>query len=513
MFRFLCFFSFLLSVCALDAESEQTPSLQLEEMIKTYMRDWKVPGMSVSIYVDDEVVFENAYGIREIERRSQMTPDSSFAIGDISKCFTVLSLGILVDEGKLSWDDKVIDYLPELELYDPYVTRELTVGDILCQRSGLSNMEALWFGSGLNASTIFNRLRHLPQSQSFRYSFEHDDLLYTVAGLLVARITGERWADFVKARILRTMGLKHTAVGPHDVRYLLDVARPHQEIRGRLRGVLWSGRDGVIPAQGSWSSSRDLIRLTQIWLGNGVVDGERILSEKVVQEILEARVAIPVEHRSFSNLGLSQFEAAGFAWKMRDYQGLKIYWVHGETKEGMDCVVVMVPDQSFSFVLMVNRLVPGFLDHLQMTVIDTVLGLSGEDWNAKGLEALELLRLQEKEKEKSFASSKLLDRPHRLSLENYEGIYESVLLGDLTVRRKGNSLVVELGSQWLGTLEHWHYDTFLVHWKKSLWQELYPRTLLTFHLSDEGQISSVSTGDLGLFDKKETDSLTVDRKY
>jgi CubicO group peptidase (beta-lactamase class C family) len=201
--------------------------------------DWKVPGFAIAIVKDDQVVFAKGYGVLELGKTPAVDENTLFAIASNSKAFTAAALAILVDEGKVKWDDKVTKYLPSFELYDPYVTHELTIRDLLSHRSGLATFggDLLWYESEYSRDEILRRIRFLKPTSSFRSRFGYQNVLFLAAGEVVAKVTGKSWDEFVRERFFGPLGMKRTVTSHADLLNSSNVAIPHNEVDGKNRAI------------------------------------------------------------------------------------------------------------------------------------------------------------------------------------------------------------------------------------------------------------------------------------
>ncbi len=243
--------------------------------------DWNVPGIAIAIVKDDKVVFAKGYGVRELNKPERVDENTLFAIASNSKAFTTASLAILVDEKKLDWDDKVVKYLPEFQLYNQYVTSELTIGDLVSHRSGLDTFsgDLLWYETKYNSDEILRRVRFLKPKSSFRSSFGYQNLMFIAAGRIVEKVSGKTWAQFVAERILTPIGMSNTNTCVLDYKTGDNVAVPHNESGGKLRALPQGVVDGAAGAVRLNSSVVDVAKWLRLQLGRGKFEGKQIFSE------------------------------------------------------------------------------------------------------------------------------------------------------------------------------------------------------------------------------------------
>ena len=214
------------------AHAQQAPLAGLDEYVNKAMKDWGVPGVAIAVIKDDRIVLAKGYGVRELGKPEPVDERTLFAIGSSSKAFTAAAIAMLVDDKKLKWDDPATQYLPGFQLYDPYVTRELTVRDLLTHRVGLERGDQLWYATTFDRDDILRRIRYLQPSSSVRSKFGYQNIMFLAAGKIVKSVSGQEWDDFVRERIFVPLGMKDTGT---SVRTLSGIARcghPALQVRG-----------------------------------------------------------------------------------------------------------------------------------------------------------------------------------------------------------------------------------------------------------------------------------------
>lgn len=274
----------------------QTVSEKLRE-IDAYAEktraDWNVPGMAIAIVKDDKVIFAKGYGARELGKTDRVDENTLFAIASNSKAFTTAALAILADENKINWDDKVIKHLPEFELADAYVTREMTIRDLVSHRSGFDTFsgDLLWYETTYKDDEILKRLRYMKPKTSFRSSYGYQNLMFIAAGKIVERVSGVTWSEFVRTRILTPLGMSRTTTTVKDLKD--NYSMPHNESGGTLRALHLGNVDGATAAAGLNSSVADVAKWLRLQLRRGKYEGKQIFSEKQSWEMWQQATAIP----------------------------------------------------------------------------------------------------------------------------------------------------------------------------------------------------------------------------
>ena len=261
------------------------PPKDLDQRINAAMHDYGIPGMAVSIVENGKTTFARGFGVRRLDGSKPVDADTLFVIGSTTKAFTSAALAVLVDEGRIGWDDKVIDRLPGFRMYDPWVTREMTIRDLLVHRSGLGLGQGdLLFVPRTTRSRadIVHALRYLKPKTSFRSGYAYDNVLYVVAGQLIEAVSGQRWEDFVREHLLRPAGMMHSTTDQSDLFKVANRVQPHARTQGRIRGLgplsMLDERQGLPQAAGPAgmiaSSANDLSRWLKIQLAHGAIPGE-----------------------------------------------------------------------------------------------------------------------------------------------------------------------------------------------------------------------------------------------
>jgi CubicO group peptidase (beta-lactamase class C family) len=245
------------------------PAATLDAYTAKAVRDWQVPGLAISVVKDGRVAFAKGYGVRELGRPGAVDTHTVFAIGSTTKAITAAALAMLVDEGKVRWDDPVTRHLPSFQTADPYITREMTVRDLLTHRGGLGNADYLWYESANPAAEVRRRIRLLRPAYSLRSSFIYQNVMYALAGDVVAAASGMPWEEFVRRRIFEPLGMSRTAATLREAEARDNVATPHDRIDGTIRPIRNASVDPVAPAGSIWSSVDDMTKWMRFMLDSG----------------------------------------------------------------------------------------------------------------------------------------------------------------------------------------------------------------------------------------------------
>ncbi len=488
----------LLALAPAAAPVDALPK-DLDRFVEDGRKELGVVGLAVAVVKDGRVVYAKGFGEREIGGGEKVDENTLFAIGSNTKAFTAAAIGILVDEKKLGWDDRVTQHLPWFALYDPYVTREITVRDLLSHRSGLGRRgDVNWYATDFSREEIVRRIRFLEPNSSFRSEAGYQNTMFLAAGEVAEAVSGESWDDFIQTRVLQPIGMTRSRTSVRELEGMANVAEPHEEIDGKVVAVPHRNIDNIAPAGSILSSVTDMTRWMLLMLGEGELEGKRILSEESAAEVWKPSIIYPMSPDSKKLFPSTHFSTYGLGWGLRDYRG-RFIATHTGGIDGMLSQVLLVPEEELGIVVLTNTSPAGSLAHGAVTfhVLDAYLGAEGEtDWRARFAELGAKQEEQLEERKRKQAQARVKGTSPSLPLDGYAGAYEDEMYGALEVKLQDGKLVLRRHTAWVGDLEHWHYDTFLVRWRDRVMGE----TLLTFRLSGEGKVASVEVEDVETFE-------------
>lgn len=485
---FLLLFIAPLSLLAQTAETAARLK-EIDEYASRIMQDWRVPGFAMAIVKDDAVIFSKGYGVRKLGEQTPVDEHTLFAIASNTKAFTAAALATLVDEGKLKWDDPVTKYLPGFQLYDAYVTREMTVRDLISHRSGLATFggDLLWYDTTYSRDEILRRIRYLKPTSSFRSKYGYQNIMFLAAGQVVAAITGKSWDEYVKERFLIPLGMTTTTTSITALKSTDDVASPHNEMDGKIRVVRYSNVDGVGPAAGLNSNVAEMAQWLRLQLGRGKYKGQQFFSTAVSREMWSPQTIVPISEAGEKFNPTRHFNTYGLGWFISDYQGRKVV-SHGGGLDGMISQVAMMPEENLGVVILSNS--ETSLPSIMMNkVFDVFTGAPKRDWSAEILTRVNAGKAAAQEDEKKLEDERAKNTKPSLSLEQYAGTYTGAMYGDAKLTEENGHLVIRLAPapNFVGDLEHWQYDTFRVKWRDSV-SYPFPRGFITFTLNAQGKV-------------------------
>lgn len=461
----------LLGFLSLVGTLQAQPAVDLQQIdayIAEAQQAWPVPGLAVAIVQDGEVVFEKGYGVRRVGTDAPVDEHTVFAIASNTKAFIAASLALLVDEGRISWDDRVRDHLPYFALYDPYVTEEMRIRDLLSHRSGLGTFsgDLLWYGTDYTPEEVVRRARHLEPAGPFRSSYGYSNLMFITAGEVIRAVTGQSWAEFAEARILDPLGMERTVTSVTALEAMDNVATPHKPTPDDLIPLEWFNWDTMGAAGGLISSVDDMARWLRLQLAGGSLGEVALFSEDAQHEMWSAHTVIPVSRASLERYPSIHFRAYGLGWALNDYLGRKIV-SHGGGYDGMFSRVVLVPEENLGFVVLTNSMT-GIATALSNYLLDAFLGGEPRDWSA------EMLAQDLSGRTRFFAriDSATVVRAEgtspSLPLAAYTGTYGGPMYGDAEVTLEDGGLVLHLlpAETLVADLTHLHHNVFRLDWRE-----------------------------------------------
>ena len=443
----------LLAVVTAWASAAAQPAADFDKYVAQGVRDWHVPGLGVAVVQGDSVVFQKAYGVRDVKTGEPFDIHTRSAIGSTTKAMTVFALGMLVDEKKLSWDDRVIDHLPDFRLSDPYVTRDLRIRDLLTHRSGLGGSgDLLWVNPDLSEQEIVRRMRYMPFESPLRTKFSYNNIMYQVAGDVVAAASGMSWEQFLTTRIFQPLGMKETIPLVAEAVRQPNVTSAHDYKNDTLHVIPFQSTDQVKAAGSVFSSISDMTRWVQFLLDSGKVNGRRLVSDSVFREIFKPEII--ADRNLYPALSVSKphFFAYGFGFFLQDYAGYEVA-MHTGSIDGMCALIAIVPEKHLGYYILEN------VDHAELRhalmykAIDEWLGTGNRDWSA------ELHPLFAPRKPKAPVAKDSTAAPASLPLERYAGTYRDSVFGEVVISTQPGGLRL----QWFSSnaaLEHDRYDAF-----------------------------------------------------
>ncbi|TDE54377.1 serine hydrolase [Flavobacterium sp. GT3P67] len=360
----------------------QISSTQVDELVDRTLKTFNVPGIAVAIVKDGKVIHSKGYGVKSILTNEKVDANTLFGIASNSKAFTSAALAILVDEGKVKWDDKVIKHLPNFKMYNDYVTNEFTIRDLLTHRSGLglgAGDLMIWpDGSDFTTQDIIQNLQYLKPVSAFRTQYDYDNLLYIVAGEVIRVASGLSWCDFVEQRMMKPLEMNNSVASFLRLKDTTNIIAPHVPIDGKLKVIKRYQNQLFDAAAGIYSSVNDLSKWTIMQMNNGKYGSEnkQLFSKKEHNEMWSPQTIIPTNTTAPYN---THFSSYGLGWFLSDVKGYKQV-THTGGLEGIVTQVTLIPELNLGIIVLTNQQSGAAFRAITNTIKDSYLGIQSEDY-------------------------------------------------------------------------------------------------------------------------------------
>ncbi len=490
--------SLLLSSALVVAAAGQPLSpKQIDRLTDKVLKEFNVPGIAVAVVKDDKVIHMKGYGVRSFATRQKTDEHTLFAIASNTKAFTTAALGILVDEGKLRWETKVIDIIPEFRLYNPYVTEDFQIRDLLTHRSGLglgAGDLMMWPDSALfTVADIIYNLRHLKQTSPFRTKYDYDNLLYVVAGEVVERVSGTSWEEFVEATIMRPLGMTGSSASFKGLKEKSNIIDAHVPVDGILQVTGKQENRLHNSSGGIYSNISDLCKWVIMQLNHGRYGPnleKQIFTDEVHREMWTPQTIKPVRP---GGPYTTHFSAYGLGWDLTDINGF-LQVSHTGTHTGIVTRVTMLPELKLGIIVLTNQQSTEAYDAITYTIIDSYLGIKGID-RVKTLKESSFRSLREaatvtgevwaKVNEQRASAGKQADN----SL--YTGTYSDIWFGDIVISEVNGRLRFSAvrSPRLRGDMLYYTGNTFVIRWDD---RAMEADAFAVFALDREGRPSAIT---------------------
>lgn len=435
MKKILLFFSIAIFSIQLNAQLSSKADLKkFEKYIEETRETWNIPGIAIALVKDGQTIFAKGFGYANMDKKTMADENTIFGIASNSKAFTAASLAILVDQGKISWNDKVQKHLPWFQLYDPYVSANITIKDILSHRSGLKTFsgDLIWYASDHSREEIIRRARYLKPKYGFREQFGYSNILYLTAGQIVEAVTDTTWDNFIKHHFFEPLGMNRTGSSIRKFENQNNIAAPHNTVDGKNFAIPFVNWDNIAPAGAINSSVIEMAEWIKLQLGRGKYKETRIFSERTSYDMWNSVTPFYVSKQREEIFPGMQFRNYGLGWNLETYRGEKIV-SHSGGLDGMISRVALIPEENFGLVILTNNN-NGLSSWLTYEIIDRFLNQSGKDWPKYAFETYYNHRPENTKKEE------ILRGTPDFELEKYVGTYGGKVYGNLNVSLENKQL-------------------------------------------------------------------------
>ena len=430
------------------AQTQTISAKQIDSLTELVLKTFNVPGIAVGVVKDGKLIHAKGYGVANLTTGKKVDENTLFGVASNSKAMTAAVLGQLVDEGKIKWDDRVTDYIPEFKMYDPYVTDAFTIRDLLTHRSGLGlgagDLMMFPDGSNFTKKDIIHNLRYLKPVSAFRTKYDYDNNLYIVAGEVAERASGIKWEDLVEQRIMKPLGMQKSAASLYRLKDNTNAVRPHAPVNGKLQVLDIDWSESANAAGGIWSNVTDWSKWVIAQMNHGKYGEDlqnKILSTEVHEETWTPQTVIKAGTAAPYN---THFAAYGLGWFLSDVKGYKQV-THTGGLAGMVTQVVMFPELQLGIIVFTNQQMGAAFNAISRTIQDSYLGVSGYDWVKIMKERVDKGEAEAKkigddvEKDMQTQLSKV---GGKFNFQPYLGTFRDVWFGDIEISMKN-------GKAWL----------------------------------------------------------------
>lgn len=456
---------------------------ELDSYIEKYVGEFEMPGFAVGIIKNGEVVFMETYGVKNVDSGKKVDENTLFGIASCSKAFTSACISILVERGELNWKDKVVDHLPGFLLYDPYLTAEMTVEDLLSHRSGYETFDGdlIWYGTNRTTAEVVEKFKYRENPYSMREQFGYSNLMFITAGELIESVSGQTWPEFVEEHILDNLNMESSTTTNKGFEENKDAAWPH--IDGKSMDFI--NYDNIGAAGAINSSINEMMNWAMLILDKGKTEDTALFSERNYYKMVSPYTVLNAGKAE--KQGGQHFSAYGLGWFLKDYKGMKII-NHGGGLPGFHSKVVIVPEDSMAFVILANQL-SALVPAIDRQITNFFLDKSDTiDWASKYLAYEKAQKEKLVQTWKQFEEDRVKNTNPSLSDSAYTGMYEDKMYGKAKIEIDENELKITLlptAKLFTSKMEHWHYDTFKIKFN----DPFLPPGFVTFSINGKGDVS------------------------
>jgi len=463
----LSLFLFLLSVGILNAQVEEK---KLDELVQNTLKTFDVPGMSVGIIKDGKLIYSKGFGVRSLTTKQPMDDTTLVGIASNSKGFTCTALAILADEGKLNWDDSVSKYIPEFQMYDPYVSQNITIKDLVTHRAGLGlgQGDLMFFpeGGNLTVNDIVHNVRYLKPENPFRTTLDYNNIMFIIAGEVIHRVSGLSWAEFIEQRIMKPVGMTSSFGSYNRAKTVANKIDAHAPVDGKAVAVPHDWNETANAAGGIMSNIKDMTLWAECLLNNFTTkDGKKLVSDKNVQQLWSLQIPSGVAAKNPYD---TSFYGYGMGWFLSDVKGHKQIQ-HTGGLIGTVTQFTLIPDMKLGIVVLTNQQSGAAFNTITNTVKDSYLGIADRNWlKTYGDRMKKMEEGFDKQKKEAFAKSEAFKKDKNLQpkSEQFVGTYSDKWFGDVEVAQQGNTyrILCKNSPRLKGELLPYSNNSFIIKW-------------------------------------------------
>lgn len=463
------------------------PNELLDQMILAGMEDWQVPGLAALVVKDGEVVFKKTYGIKSILTNEPVNENTLFGMASTTKAIIAISIGMLVDQGKLNWEDKVIQYLPSFKLSDPYVTADARVIDLLTHNLGIGNADFLWIFDSLSTSQTVKRFQHAERVYPLRGGFVYQNIMYAIAGQLIESVSGQHWTTFVEDNIFSPLNMNRSQTKSINILTAGNYTTPHvNAVDDGVIKIDYNFSDQIGAAGGIWSSINDISNYLSFLISDGVFEGDTLLQPATFEYLFKPHSILSNPYYPIAVLTNHNWNTYGLGWFQQDYRGKKLDF-HTGSGPGLVAIAGVMHDHNTAVYVFANLNQAELRHAIMYKALDLfVFNDDTRDWNKEVFDLYSSFK--EKESKNLFErdSCRVLGTRPTLPIEKFAGIYENKMLGTISVEVVEEQLLININNYKSYKCIHWHYNTFLTKYPKDGWE-----LMINFTLNQSGRVNSL----------------------
>ena len=480
----------ILTICSSFAFSQTKEQLNhLDTYYQKVLKEWNIPGMAIAIVKNNSIIFSKGYGYANLEKKTKVDSNTLFAIASNSKAFTATALAQLVEQKKINWTDKVIDYLPYFKMYDEYTTQHTTIEDLLCHRSGLKTFsgDLLWYGTTKTAEEILSVQQHLIPTSEFRTKFGYSNLAYLAAGKVLEKVTDTTWSNYVSTHFLKPLKMNRTLTSTSQLKNTKNIATPYFIENEKAIELKWLNWDNIAPAGALISSVNDYAKWLSLNINKGTLNGKTYYTKNSFTKLTTPHINFKVGE----NTENVHFKSYALGWNTQDYQGYQTIG-HSGGYDGMISKSTFVPEKGIGIIVLTNSL-NWASSALVNKSLDVLLAnkLEAKDWSENYLgyynknDSINTVKQLKNEKLRYKLQKK------HLVLNEYTGVYTDQMYGTVTVTEKDNALHFSMDNTpiFKASLKHWNHHIFTFRFDTNL--SSLPEGKLWFDLDKNGKISKL----------------------
>jgi CubicO group peptidase (beta-lactamase class C family) len=447
----------------------QMAEASIDSLVKEVLKTFDVPGISVGIIKDGKLVHAKGYGVRSLKNNLPMDENTLVGIASNSKAFTSAAIAMLIDEGKMKWDDKVRDYIPNFKMYDPYVTDAFTVRDLLTHRSGLGlgSGDLMFFpdGGSFTRDEMIHNLRYLKPVSEFRTKYDYDNNLYIVAGEVIAKVSGMSWEEFIEQRMMKPLGISISKASYNRVGNNANIIDAHAPADGKVIMIPHDWNPVANAAGGIVSNITDLSKWLIMQMNDGKYgEGKKLFSKEMHDEMWSPQTIIKAGAGAYN----THFAAYGLGWFLSDVKGYKQV-THTGGLAGTVTQITLLPELKLGIIVLTNQQSGAAFTAITNTIKDSYLGYENRGWVKKMSDRVKAGEAEAKKINEDIAKDLAAQQKNGLTKvvdSLFVGTYNDKWFGNIIITKKeaGLWMASTKSPRLNGYVSHYKSNTFIVRW-------------------------------------------------